>query len=126
MTVFNYIPSVFIPRRISKESLINCPFFFPESPVSPGNLGKWAHLSHRHAEFPLPSCPQTHDEVRRCKEQIVTEQILLDATIPCPARLEQPLHNEEWMLHLAADGRFLVFDLLVPADSRIRLCCAVL
>ena len=112
-------------KRACNTALI-APFFFPESPVSPGNLGKRAHLSHCHAERPLPSCPQTHDEVRRCKEQIVTEQVLLDATIPCPARLEQPLHNEERMLHLAADGSFLVLDLSVPIHSFVFFRHAVL
>ena len=86
---------------------------FPESPVSAGNSGKRAHLSHRHATPPLPSCPQTHDEIRRRKGQIVAEQVLTNATISCPAHLEQPLHDEEWMLHLIADGVFLMFDLLV-------------
>ena len=95
----------------------HCPFFFPESSVSAGNSGKRAHLSRCHAKFPLPSCPQTHDEVRRRKEQIVAEQVLLEAAISRPARLGQTLHDEEWILHLAANGRFLVLDLPVPIRS---------
>ena len=89
-----------------------CQPSLPESPVSAGN-SKNVHLSHRHAELPLPSYPQIHDEVCRCKDQIVAEQILPDVAIPCPARLEQPLHNQEWMLHLAANGRFLMCSIFL-------------
>jgi len=77
-------------------------------------------------KIPLPSCPQTHDEIRRRKEQIVLQKVLPDTAIPRLARMKQPLYNQEWMLHLAANRSFRMLDLPFPIRSFVCFCHAVL
>ncbi len=102
------------------KSAKSCPYFslfFPNLPFHRENSGKWAHLSHCHAKFSLPSRPQTHHEICRRKEQIVLQKVLSKSAMPRPARMKQPLYNQEWMLHLAANRGFRVLDLPFPIRS---------
>ena len=111
------------------KSAKSCPYFslfFPNLPFYRENSGKWAHLSRCHAKFSLPSRPQTHNEICRRKEQIVLQKILPKSAIPRPARLEQTLHDEKRMLHLAANRGFRVLDLPFPIRSFVCFCHAVL
>lgn len=99
------------------KSAKSCPYFslfFQNLPFHRENSGKWAHLSRCHAKFSLPSRPQTHHEICRRKEQIVLQKVLSDTAIPHLARMKQPLYNQEWMLHLAANRSFRMLDLPFP------------
>lgn len=107
----------------------SCPYFslfFPNLPFHLENSGKWAHLSRCHAKFSLPSRPQTHNEICRRTEQIVLQKILPKSAIPRPARMKQPLYNQEWMLHLAANRSFRMLDLPFSIRSFVCFCHAVL
>ena len=111
------------------KSAKSCPYFslfFPTLPSHRENSGKWAHLSRCHAKFSLPSRPQTHNEICRRKEQIVLQKLLPKSAIPRPARMKQPLYNQEWMLHLAANRSFRMHDLPFPMRSFVCFCHAVL
>ena len=88
------------------KSAKSCPYFFrffPNFPVYQENSGKWAHLSPCHAKLPLLSCPQTHNEICRRKEQIELQKVLPESAIPCFTRMEHPLHDQKRMLHFAAN-----------------------
>ena len=111
------------------KSAKSCPYFslfFPNLPFHRENSGKWAHLSPCHAKLSLPSRPQTHNEIRRRKEQIVLQKVLPESAIPCLGRMKHPLHNEKRMLHLAASRGFRVLDLPFPIRSFVCFCHAVL
>ena len=99
------------------KSTKSCPcfsLFFPNLPFEREISKKRAHLSRCHAKLSLSSRPQTHNEIRRRKEQIVLQKVLPKSAIPHPARMEHPLHNEKRMLHLAANRGFRVLDLSGP------------
>ena len=111
------------------KSAKSCPYsfrFFPNFPFYRENSGKRAHLSRCHAKLSLPSRPQTHNEIRRRKEQIVLQKVLPESAIPCLTRMKQTLHNEKRMLHLAANRSFRMLDLPFPIHSFVCFCHAVL
>ena len=110
----------------SAKSCLYFSLFFPNLPFHRENSGKWAHLSRCHAKFSLPSHPQTHNEIRRRKEQIVLQKVLPESAIPYLGRMKYPLYNQEWMLHLAANRGFRVLDLPFPIRPFVFFRHAVL
>ncbi|MFC2730061.1 MAG: hypothetical protein ACFN4Y_10520, partial [Centipeda sp. (in: firmicutes)] len=92
-------------------------FFSSRTSRLNGKFEKRGALIPSLCKIPLHSCPQTHNDIRQRKEQIVLEQVLLESAMPCLARMERPLHDKKRMFRLAANRGFPVLDLPVPIRS---------
>ena len=69
------------------------------------------------AELLHSAAPYAHEQVRTTKQHVEPIHVPGNSAISCLAVSELPLHDQEWMFHLAPDRRLLVFDDLLPVDS---------